>query len=45
MEGFDDGFDTKLNRTQRQLSDTLRRLLRPSEPLSYEAVVKVCFFL
>lgn len=35
------GSDSRLNRTQRNLADTLRRLLRPSEPLSYETVVKV----
>jgi hypothetical protein len=35
------GSDSRLNRTQRNLSDTLRRLLRTSEPLSYETVVKV----
>lgn len=40
-ESVVEGNDSRLNRTQRHLADTLRRLLRPSEPLSYETIVKV----
>lgn len=35
------GGEGRVNKTQKQLADTLRRLLRPTEVLSYETVVKV----
>lgn len=37
--------EAKLNSTTMKLENTINRLLRSTEALTYEALVKVCFFL